>query len=277
MNVVMLQGPDSCGSWFGQWGWGMWWKNTRWRCQKVLLADSFCNETSIQMGASMMISDLMVSQCVGIWFDGCDGCAFRMKGFQHFSWQPKTSWRAGGWLLLGFRPWCFCKVLACEPQGGGEDLLVDSRLGLVVSMRAISWCFPPFGEPHWSGTVQKPIDCFSFWLAVLWVQQLKFLCRVGIWSHLEGRDLRLRDCSEVALNMQLVYVSLKYSWQRCANYSTNWWIMWYHWGLGETPQWIGRWTLQCPNGFRLIAENLKDLPESHDESHFEVPNLWCKY
>lgn len=40
----------------------------------------------------------------------------------------------------------------------------------------------------WSGTVQKPIDCFNFWLAVLWVQQLgpfggvlePFLLRFGV-------------------------------------------------------------------------------------------------
>ena len=42
-----------------------------------------------------------------------------------------------------------------------------------------------------------------------------------------------------------------------------------HWGLGETPQWIGRWTLQCPDGFRL-GENLKDLPEVI----LIMPNLW---
>lgn len=34
-----------------------------------------------------------------------------------------------------------------------------------------------------------------------------------------------------------------------------------HWGLGETPQWIGRWTLQCPDGFRFHGRKSQRSPE----------------
>lgn len=44
-----------------------------------------------------------------------------------------------------------------------------------------------------------------------------------------------------------------------------------HWGLGETPQWIGRWTLQCPDGFRFGRKSQRS-----PGSHFEVPNFWDK-
>lgn len=44
-----------------------------------------------------------------------------------------------------------------------------------------------------------------------------------------------------------------------------------HWGLGETPQWIGRWTLQCPDGFSFGRKSQRS-----PGSHFEVPNLWDK-
>lgn len=46
-----------------------------------------------------------------------------------------------------------------------------------------------------------------------------------------------------------------------------------HWGLGETPQWIGRWTLQCPDGFRFGRKSQRSPGKSFWSAKFVGQNV----
>ena len=150
----------------------------------MLLADSFCNETWIQISTRMMISDLMVSRCVGIWW-----LRLQDEGLPALQLTAQDILAGRRMVvILGLQALVLCKVLACDmlrpdkPQGGREDFCLGSKSFRLNIFRkkwpsVVGPCWQQFPDADScrnfpSGTVQKPIDCFNFWLAVLWVQQL---------------------------------------------------------------------------------------------------------
>lgn len=155
----------------------------------MLLADSFCNETWIQISTRMMISDLMVSRCVGIWWlrlqdEGLP--ALQLTAQDILAGRRVVggySWFTDPGALQSFSMWYVETRQAPRWTGrlffGSKSfrLKIRARSGRPWLDHACNFLMRiPALFPR-SGTVQKPIDCFNFWLAVLWVQQL------GPWSH----------------------------------------------------------------------------------------------